>query len=140
MCIRDSIETMAQDDLTDRNRILTRAINASLPTDSRISEEACPRTRIVGLERVTEESAALFERVIGERACGRSGVFFWGGLATLLFVGLLTGPLVAVYREFLTAWLGVFHGQQGVHWQAFPVPSAGMILSLIHISEPTRPY
>jgi len=127
--IADRIESMAQDDLSDRNRILIRAINASLPTDARRSEEGSPRTRIVGLERVTEESTDLFETVINKRVCGRSGLCFWGGLATLSFGGLLAGPLVAIYREFIDAWLGVFHGQPAVHWQAFPVPSAGMIWS-----------
>lgn len=76
-----------------------------------------------------EESGLIFGRVVRHHARGRGGLFFWGGLATLLFVGLLSGPVIAVYREFGHAWLGVFNDSIGVRWQAFPVPSAGMVLA-----------
>lgn len=123
------LESMARDDLGDRNRIFIRSINASLPDATRRPEEKPPRTHFIGLERVTEESGVIFEKVIRKHVFGRVGLFIWGGLATLLFVGLLSGPLLAVYREFGHAWLGAFNDSTGVRWQAFPTPSASMILT-----------
>ena len=83
---------------------------------------------------MTEESGAIFERVISVHACGRAGLFFWGGAATLLFAGLLIGPLVAVYREFGHAWMRVFHNSPEARWQEFPVPSAGMIFASLALA------
>lgn len=123
------IETLARDELADANRVFIRSINASLPAEIRRSEDESPPTRFIGLERVTEESAVRFEQVVRDHAGGRAGVFVWGGLATLLFVGLLSGPLVAVYREFLDAWTGVFQGPVEHRWQSFPAPSVGMIFT-----------
>jgi hypothetical protein len=123
------LESLARDDLGDRNRIFIRSINASLPNETRRPEEESRQAHFIGLERVTEESGLIFGRVVRHHARGRGGLFFWGGLATLLFVGLLSGPVIAVYREFGHAWLGVFNDSIGVRWQAFPVPSAGMVLA-----------
>ena len=123
------IETMTQDELADVNRVFIRSINASLPPETRRSEDESPPTRFIGLERLTEESGTLFERVVRNHASGRAGVFVWGGLATLMFVGLLSGPLVTVYREFFDAWTGVFQGPVEHRWQAFPAPSAGMMFT-----------
>ncbi len=123
------LESMARDDLGDRNRIFIRSINASLPDATRRPEEGTPRTHFIGLERVTEESGAIFEQVTRKHVFGRVGLILWGGLATLLFMGLLSGPLLAVYREFGHAWLGAFNDSTGVRWQAFPTPSANMILT-----------
>lgn len=127
--LAERLESMARDDLTDNNRIFIRSINASLPTETQRPEEEFSRTRFIGLERVTEGSGAVFENVVREHACGRVGLFFWGGSATLLFFGLLSGPLVAVYREFADVWVGVFQGSNAFHWQAFPTPSGGMIFT-----------
>lgn len=127
--LANRIETMARDELADVNRVFIRSINASLPPETRRAEDESPPTRFIGLERVTEDSSVLFENVVRKQAGGRAGVFFWGGLATLLFVGLLSGPLVAVYREFFDAWSGVFQGPVGLRWQSFPAPSAGMIFT-----------
>lgn len=123
------MEALVQDDSADRNRIFIRSINASLPIETHRSEEQSSRTHFIGLERVTEESGILFEKVVREHACGRARLFFWGGTATFLFFGLLSGPLVAVYREFADAWFGVFQAPNVIHWQAFPAPSAGMIFT-----------
>lgn len=123
------LESMARDDLGDRNRIFIRSINASLPNATQRPEEEPPRTHFIGLERVTEESGVIFEKVIRKHVYGRVGLFLWGGLATLLFIGLLSGPLLAVYREFGHAWLGAYNDSTGVRWQAFPTPSASMILT-----------
>jgi hypothetical protein len=128
------LESMARDALADKNRIFIRSINSSLPTETQRPEEGAPHTRFVGLDRVTEESGAIFERVISVHACGRAGLFFWGGSATLLFVGLLSGPLLAVYREFGHAWIGVFRNTPGFRWQEFPAPAAGMIFTSLALA------
>lgn len=128
------IEALARDELANCNRRFIRSINASLTTGEQRHEDQSPPTRFIGLERVTEQSGEIFERVVRQNAGGRGELVCWGALATLLFAGLLSGPLAAVYREYGRAWVCVFSEPDGCRWQAFPAPSAGMLFTSLMLA------
>ncbi len=127
--LAERLHSLADDELANCNSIFIRSINSSLPASEQQSESESIQTRFNGLERLTGESAELFESVVRQYARVHGLPMLCGGFATLTFIGLLAGPLWAVYREFIDAWTGVFSQTVDVHWQAFPVPSAGMILA-----------
>ncbi len=128
------IENLARDELANCNRRFIRSINASLPNEERRQEDASPPTRLIGLERVIEQSGEIFERIVRQYAGGRTESLLLGALATLLFAGLLSGPLAAVYREYGRAWVCVFNAPDGCLWPAFPAPSAGMIFTSLMLA------
>ncbi len=127
--LADRLQRMANDELAECNRILVRSIHSALPSASGQTEAALAPTRFRGLERVTSESSEIFDAVVAKHARTHGLPRLLGGLATLAFIALSAGPVWAVYREFFEVWSGIFAGTEGMKWQSFPAPSAGMIFA-----------
>lgn len=127
----DKLTGMAADELAAADAIFTRSIHASL-ADERCAPpvEKSVEARFQGLDLVTAGSSDLFENEV-EKATRAGGILTLGFLATLAFLTLGAGPVMAVYREFLTAWRGAVSGAAEVTWKAFPMPTAGMFFTTI---------
>lgn len=85
--------------------------------------------KVVGIEHLTETLEGLMN--MGSRMPVWQKVFLnLMGVASLVtWITLISGPVIALYREFLTAW-GQAAYTQGA-WKLFPVPSAGMLSSTL---------
>ena len=129
--LAERLQQMADDELADCNRILVRSIRSALASPGDQTEENFSPTRFKGLDRVTSESSEIYQKAVVKYARTHGLPKALGGLATLIFVALATGPMWAIYREFFGAWSGAFTGAMVLKWQTFPSPSAGMIFATL---------
>ncbi len=125
------LQQMADDELAACNRILVRSIRSALASTADENKEEFAPTLFKGLDRVTSESSEIFQTAVDNHARARRMPKAIGGFATLIFVALASGPVWAIYREFVGAWCGAFTGSTTLKWQTFPAPSAGMIFATL---------
>jgi hypothetical protein len=129
--LAERLQQMSDDELAACNRILVRSIRSALASTANQADEELAPTRFKGLDRVTSESAEIFQSAVANHARVHGTPKLLGCLATLIFIALAAGPVWAVYREFVGAWCGAFTGEAAMKWQTFPAPSAGMIFATL---------
>ena len=97
--------------------------------------------KLSGLETLQSESQRIFDDEVESVAFTRRSAFLLGLFGTLLFWGLLSAPIVALYSEYLRASWQVFEqfdhatgATQGNPTFAFPTPPASMLLTSFILS------
>ncbi len=88
---------------------------------------------LAGIDTLQERSQAIFDEVIERVAVPRSSTFIGGLAGTILFWGLLSGPIVTLYRKYFDASLRTL-SDMGGDLDAYPHPSAGMMFTSIVLS------
>jgi len=96
------------------------------------SEENARVACLTGLDTLQERSQQLFEKKTSQCMLARPMVWLGGWIGMLVFWGLMAGPIVALYRDYLGASFEVL-GQEG-GFERFPHPSAGMLLTSLLLS------
>jgi hypothetical protein len=144
--LTERVERLLRDEFRGAIRQFRAAVIASLPretlTESVTSESSSwgatasgemDEVRILGLDGAEADSRRIMQEVVRERRAATSTVLLFAGLATLSFVFLLTGPLVALYRAYLGAHHNAFLAA-GTKWTDFPAPTASMLLASLVLS------
>jgi hypothetical protein len=135
--VAQRLEQLAQDELRAELINFSRALEAvrSRENGERFAPDdvSDPVVRMEGLEVFESQCREIFEQ-----ESQRLGPAQWTPRAiavgaTLLFVLLLSGPLLAVYREYLlTTWTVLTTASSS--WSDFPIPSASMIFTSLLLS------
>jgi len=89
--------------------------------------------RLTGLDTLQEKSQEIFHQVTRDALPGRLSTVSIGLIATLIFWGLMAGPIVALYQGYVTASYGVL-GERSGDLNAFPRPDASMLLTSVLLS------
>lgn len=96
--------------------------------------ECTPSVEIRGVNALMDESRRVFDQTIAEHAPSRIMNYAFGGLATLIFLALISAPLVAIYKDYvLTAW-NLLQTQQVV-FSDFPAIQWGVLFGAILLSS-----
>lgn len=135
--LKKRIHRLAEAQLEPRARIFSRAVQESgaggAATGLQTSEGGI---NVEGLDRMIDESFGRMQAIIEEFRPRPGVIACWGLVATVVFWGLLAGPLVAIYRHFLNSWSQVFLNSETT-WDRFPTPSAAMLFtSLLLVALP----
>lgn len=85
--------------------------------------------KVVGIEHLTSTMEQLVNKGGRMPLWQKIILNLMGGASLATWITLISGPLIALYREFLTAW-GQAAYTQGA-WKLFPAPSAGMLSSTL---------
>jgi hypothetical protein len=126
--LKERIHRLAQAELETPARIFNRAVQQS---GGRFSQEEQPTEKVLrvqGLDWMMDESFRSMQARIEEHRPSSRTVSVCGFLATGIFVALVSGPIVAIYRHFLRSWSQAFT-IAGATWAQFPTPSGGMIFT-----------
>jgi len=85
--------------------------------------------RLAGLTELESKSTKIFEDAVDEHKKEIHNFLYWsGGIATILFWGLASGPIIAIYREFLSIWYtSCTFGL--VKFNDFPIPSPSVFFA-----------
>lgn len=88
---------------------------------------------LAGLDSLQESSQRIFDEEIGRVAVSRGAAVLSGLVGTLLFWGLMAGPVVALYRGHFDASYDTLR-RLGGELDAFPTPNAAMLLTSLLLS------
>lgn len=92
-----------------------------------------PGAQLRGIEEIESQALAIFQREILLAAPSPLAVLASGLCGTLLFWGLLAGPIVALYRSYFGASYGSLRlGAIGL--DQFPQPPLGLLLTSLLLS------
>lgn len=133
--IRDRMSRQVEDRLEPIHRQFHAALHA-LKEDEPMTQTASdlPKVRLAGIEELQTQSRALFETKVDASSMPSFPLQVTGALATIGFWGMMSGPIVSVYRQY-------FHASYEALWKAeshvseFPHPSPSMLGTSILLSS-----
>lgn len=102
---------------------------ATLSDDDRRMEVAS----LAGIDALQESSQQLFDTEVERVAVSRSTALLWGVLGTVIFWGLMAGPIFALYRGYFGASVTTFREWSG-DLGTFPKPEFSMMLTSLLLS------
>lgn len=102
---------------------------------SEVRDEATPSqvAYLAGVDTLQEQSQAIFDEQIDRVAVSRSAALGLGLIGTLIFWGMLAGPIVALYRGYFDASYVTLRELRG-DLATYPRPDASMILTSVILS------
>ncbi len=132
--IRDRLKSRIEDRLTPINRQFYVALSRLQTGDAADpTKTPTPNVRLGGIEELQGQSVNLFESAIAASATNRIGLQCAGMLATAMFWGMLSGPIVSVYRQYFEASRSALTAAQA-HFDEFPHPSGSLLATSIFLS------
>ncbi len=137
--IREGLLRRSNAAIDDRLRPLTLHFRSELsklrqdaePGDGDHSDSAV--ASLAGLDTLQEESQRIVQRCTDAASWPAWASTLAGLIGTTVFWALLAGPIVALYREYLSASYGVV-GQGSAVLESFPHPNFSMILTSVLLS------
>jgi hypothetical protein len=88
---------------------------------------------LMGIDSLQEQTQHIFDDEVGNAAPSPWAIQLCGLAGTLLFWGLLAGPIVSLYRRYFAASVESI-GSLADNLDAFPHPSAAMVLTSVVLS------
>jgi hypothetical protein len=130
--LRERLNRQVEDQLAPMQQQFHRAL--SRVRSSHGSQSSNPgRVVLRGIEELQSRSQSLFESVLQRNRASRWSLMLCAFLGTLIFWGLLVGPIVAIYRQYFLACYSSFMNQT-TDVGAFPHPSPAMLATSIFLS------
>jgi hypothetical protein len=142
--IKDQLTRQVQDQLLPAQQEFYRAIdrirltertserNRSMPRDSHQVDSGL-RIRMGGIDALQTQAREVFESTLEKHRIARWILQCLGLLASLVFWGLMAGPILAVYRQYFSAsWHAWSDGTKDLG--EFPSPSPTMMITAFGIS------
>lgn len=136
--MQEGIRQRTQEQVQERLRPLCHQFHRTLmkmrPRSQRSREASdAAGMQLLGIEELQTRSQHIFDSAI-ERHATR----FWltqgyALLGVVLFWGFMAGPIVLIYREYFSASVGVFTGQES-HLESFPHPTPGLMFTSLVLS------
>lgn len=130
--LKDRIQRQVDDHLRPLQQHFYRVLSS---THSRMTPERTSEStvKLRGLEELQSQAQALLEKTVREYRTNPFLVFLAALVGSLVFWGLLLGPIVLIYRDYVVA---SYHSLTGVTVRVddFPHPSASMLLSCVVLS------
>ena len=106
-------------------------------------EEERSAASLVGIDSLQEASEAIFERSIERHSVSRMFAWVTGGIGTLVFWIMMSGPILTIYRDYLSAsytalqrmlFAGENSAAETIRLEAFPRPDFGFWLTSLLLS------
>jgi hypothetical protein len=132
--IKEYLNKQIQDRLLPAQQEFYRAIDrigGSSPQSHRIDSGL--RIRISGIDALQLQARAVFDETLSRYRIPRWLLQSLGLLASLIFWGLMAGPILAIYRQYFMATMHAW-SQGTKDLSEFPSPKATMILTAFGIS------
>jgi len=134
--LKKRVHRLAEAQLEARARIFSRAVQESGAGAAVGLQTTEGGVNVEGLDRMIDESFSRMQATVEAFRPPPGIIACWGFVATAAFWGLLAGPLVAIYRHFLSSWSQVFVDAEAT-WERFPTPSGAMLFtSLLLVALP----
>ena len=138
--IKDQLTRQVQDQLLPAQHEFYRAIERIRSSDrgrhaarDAHNVETPLRIRMGGIDALQSQAREVFDQTLDRHKISKWGLQAMGLVASLVFWGLMAGPILAVYRQyFLASWHAWSAGTKDL--AEFPSPSATMMITAIGIS------
>lgn len=132
--IRNQLNRQIQDRLQPAQQQFHRTIerlrgtsNDMRPVDSEL------RVRLTGVDELQSQAREVFEYTLERHRASKWSLQLLGGFATLLFWGLMAGPILTVYRQYFAASFEAWN-ESSPNLSHFPSPSPTMLFTSFAIS------
>jgi hypothetical protein len=134
----DAISTRSSAMIADRIVPLVQRFHRELEMLNRQADapQAAPMqapARLMGIESLREQTQQIFDEEVTATAPTPWLANLWGLLGTLLFWGLLAGPIVALYQEYFGASYETLTDLRR-NLAAFPKPEFAMVFTSLLLS------
>ncbi|MGE0608756.1 MAG: hypothetical protein AB7O62_16800 [Pirellulales bacterium] len=135
--LAERVERLVQDEINPEVRAFQAALASVLPADEEPGSAAGPTgeswVRVVGLDELEIESRGIFRDSIEQNRAGTLSLALFGLLGPGVFLYLIAGPIVSVYRSYLQAHWETFRDLLVTRGE-FPIPSSSMLLGSLLLS------
>ena len=132
--IRDQLNRQIQDRLQPAQQQFYRTIDR-IRGDHREgrSVDGELRVRLGGVDELQLQAREVFDFTLEKNRASRVALLVLAGLGTLVFWGLMAGPIISIYRQYFYA---SYHAwtDASVVVESFPHPSPGMLFTSTVIS------
>lgn len=89
--------------------------------------------RLMGIEELQSRSQKIFQTEIERSATKGWLTQLYAVIGVVIFWSLMAGPIVVIYRGYLTASAGVFSGE-AIPLEDFPYPTPGLLFTSLLLS------
>lgn len=136
--IQDGIRNRTQQQVEERLQPLCdqfhRTVMKLRPREERNAEDArSTGMHLSGIEELQTRSQQIFDGAIERNATGGWMVQLYALLGVLCFWSFMAGPIVLIYRNYFSATLKVFGGEQ-TRIEEFPHPTPGLLFTSLVLS------
>ncbi len=136
--IRDGIRERTRQQVEDRLKPLCEQFHRTVlklrPHDPKLTDSLTSSAmNLSGIEELQNRSRAIFDSAIERHATRNWKVQLLGAIGCLIFWGFFAGPIVAIYRQYITASIEALSATS-VNADHFPHPSPSLLLTSIILS------
>lgn len=132
--IRDRLNRQIQDRLEPVQSQFHRAVNQMRGGNELLSKQVhTPSVRLSGIEELQSRSRAIFEWGVDRNKHSAIVLQTLGLLGTLFFWAMMSGPIIAIYREYLSASYATILGNNN-SVNRFPHASSSLLFTSVIIS------
>jgi hypothetical protein len=136
--MHDGIHQRTQQQVEERLRPLCKQFHRAVmrlrpKADRSNTADDSSGMRLTGIEELQNQSQRIFDNAIRDHATRNWLVQLLAVLGIIIFWGLMSGPIVVIYREYFVASVHVFSGE-ATKLEKFPHPTASLLFTSLLLS------
>ena len=133
--VEQRLEQLAQDELRPKFENFFAALDTAAGGSGKTggASEAESVVRVKGIKSLEVRCREIMQQKLAQWGSWSFTPTLVGGFATLVFLLLLAGPLVTIYRPYLSIATSILGGNSVV-WHDFPAPTFSTLVSYVLLS------